>query len=177
MLGGTPTKGTITFGDKVSGEPYTASIETTGKYAAPFDVVVYVGNGNKSGKATMEVQVSTDGTTWEKVGEELKLADTQRYYKKNRVGVETAGEYYVRLAQTGGGTKAQVYDIYVLNNGEISQAYNPTGIETVSGNAETLRSEVYNVNGVRVNGLQKGLNIIRKHLSDGSVKTVKVMVK
>ncbi|MDY5657284.1 MAG: hypothetical protein SPF39_09135, partial [Prevotella sp.] len=73
--------------------------------------------------------------------------------------------------------KAQVYDVYVLNNGEISQAYDPnTGIEGISGSAaEVLRSEVYSLNGMRMNQLQKGLNIIRQYRADGSVKTVKVM--
>ena len=177
ILGGVPSKGAITFGGKTSGEPYTAAIESTVKFTAPFDVVTYIGNGNGSGAAIMQVEVSADGVTWDSVGV-AKMAGTQRYYKKTRVNVEKSGEYYVRLAQVGGSTKAQVYDIYILNNGEISQAYDPTsGIESVNGNAETLRSEVYNVNGMRVNGLQKGLNIVRKHLANGSVKTVKVIVK
>ena len=175
VLGGAPTKGAITFGGKTSGEPYTASIETTDKYAAPFDVVTYIGNGDKSGAAIMEVQVSADGVTWDSVGV-AKMAGTQRYYKKTRVNVEKTGEYYVRVAQVGGSTKAQVYDIFILNNGEHSQAYDPTGIENVNDNAaEMISSEIFNLNGVRVNGLQNGINIIRQRYADGSVKTIKVM--
>ena len=176
ILGGVPSKGAITFGGKTSGEPYTAAIESTVKFTAPFDVVTYIGNGNGSGAAIMQVEVSADGVTWDSVGV-AKMAGTQRYYKKTRVNVEKSGEYYVRLAQVGGSTKAQVYDVYVLNNGEISQAYDPnTGIEGISGSAaEVLRSEVYSLNGMRVNQLQKGLNIIRQYRADGSVKTVKVM--
>ena len=176
ILGGVPSKGAITFGGKTSGEPYTAAIESTVKFTAPFDVVTYIGNGNGSGAAIMQVEVSADGVTWDSVGV-AKMAGTQRYYKKTRVNVEKSGEYYVRLAQVGGSTKAQVYDVYVLNNGEISQAYDPnTGIEGISGSAaEVLRSEVYSLNGMRVNQLQKGLNIIRQYRADGSVKTVKVL--
>ena len=175
LLGGAPTKGVMTFGGKTSGEPYTASIETTDKYAAPFDVVTYIGNGNGSGAAIMEVQVSADGVTWDSVGV-AKMAGTQRYYKRTRVNVEKTGEYYVRLAQVGGSTKAQVYDVFILNNGEHSQAYDPTGIENVNDNAaEMISSEIFNLNGVRVNGLQNGINIIRQRYADGSVKTIKVM--
>ncbi len=176
MIGGVPTKGKITFGAKMSGEPYTASIETTGKYAAPFDVVAYVTNGG-TGEPNLQIQVSADGENWDSIGT-VKMATTQRYYKKTRVSYETAGEYYVRVAQVGGSTKAQVYDIYILNNGENSQKYDAetVGIENIS-TAEVAYDEVFSINGVRQNGLRKGLNIVRKHLADGTVKTVKVMVK
>ncbi len=177
MIGGTPTKGKITFGGKANNNPYTASIETTGKYAAPFDVVVYVTNGG-TGEPNLEIQVSADGEKWDSIGT-LKMATTQRYYKKTRVSYETAGEYYVRVAQVSGSSKAQVYDIYILNNGEESKKYDPTtvGIESVSAASAVAYDEIFSVNGVRQNSLRKGLNIVRKHLADGTVKTVKVMVK
>jgi hypothetical protein len=129
MIGGGPTKGKITFGGKVSGNPYTASIETTVKYAAPFDVVVYCTNGNSKSDQVMEVQVSEDGATWTKVGQ-LKMATTQRYFTKTRVAYNEDKQVYVRLAQTGGTTKPQVYDIYILNNGDVS-AY--TGVNPMTG--------------------------------------------
>lgn len=50
-----------------------------------------------------------------------------------------------------------------------------TGIEGV--NTETVSTEYFNLNGVRVAAPQKGLNIIKKRMTDGSVKTLKVMVK
>lgn len=179
LIGGAPTKGKMTFGAKMSGEPYTASVETTGKYAAPFDVVTYVANGNNGSYGILEIQVSKDGVTWDSIGT-VKMSTNYRYYKKTRVSHDVEGEYYVRVAQTGGGSKAQVYDIYILNNGEESKKYDPaveSGIENVESTAVAtlVADEVYSVNGARLNGLQKGLNIVRKHYSDGSVKTVKVI--
>ncbi len=50
-----------------------------------------------------------------------------------------------------------------------------TGIEGI--NTETVSTEYFNLNGVRVAAPQKGLNIIKKRMTDGSVKTLKVMVK
>lgn len=50
-----------------------------------------------------------------------------------------------------------------------------TGIEGI--NTETVSTEYFNLNGVRVAAPQKGLNIIKKRMADGSVKTLKVMVK
>ena len=177
MIGGGPTKGKITFGGKVSGNPYTASIETTGKYAAPFDVVVYCTNGTSKNDQIMEVQVSEDGATWTKIGQ-LKMAPNQRYFTKTRIAYNEDGkQVYVRLAQTGGSTKAQVYDIYILNNGEYSKKYDAgtVGIEDIQNNGETVSEEVFNINGVRLNGTRSGLNIIRKQYSDGTFKTVKVV--
>ena len=178
MIGGTPTTGCITFGGKTSGEPYTASIETTEKYAAPFDVVTYVGNGNNGNPGNLEIQVSADGEAWDSIGT-VSMASTQRYYKKTRVSCDKTGEYFVRVWQKSGSTKAQLYDIYVLNNGENSKKYDAStvGIDNVGGSDELVRDEIFSVNGVRLNTLGKGINIIRKHYADGTVKTVKVMVK
>ena len=110
----TPSTGVITFGAKISGEPYTASIETTEKLQGPFDIVVMCGNGNGSGYGVLEIQTSADGENWVKV-DTLKMAGTQRYIKRTRASYEGTDQVYVRVAQTGGGTKAQVYDIIVLN--------------------------------------------------------------
>ena len=167
------TKGVITFGGKTSGEPYTARIESTNKFQGPFDIVVYCGNGNGSGKGVLEIQTSTDGETWTKV-EELKLADTQRYFKRTKASYEGTEAVYVRIAQTGGGTKAQVYDIYLLNNGEKSQQYSEdvqSGIADVKP-AAVKTAAIYNINGVRQQSLKHGLNII---VENGMAK--KVMVK
>lgn len=109
-----PSKGVITFGAKVSGEPYTASIETTDKVQGPFDVVVFCGNGNNGSAATMVIQTSADGENWNTV-DTLKMAATQRYIKRTRASYNAASEVYLRVAHVGGATKSQIYDIYVLN--------------------------------------------------------------
>ena len=169
LIGGMPSKGCITFNGTVGG-----SVETTSTYTAPFDVVCYVGNGNSgSSVSTMEVQISSDGSTWTTV-DTLNMAATQRYYKKTRVKVEESGDYYVRVAHVGGGTKAQLYDIYIFNNGTYSQSV--TGISEVeSTTAEVIKTEVYSLDGIQRQTLQKGINIVRRYYSDGTVKTVKTV--
>ena len=176
-IGGAPTKGAITFGGKVSGDPYTGSIETTAAYAGPFDVLVAVGNGNGSGKGILEVQTSADGTTWSTL-DTLNLADTQRYYKRTRLSYNESAPVYVRVAQTGGGSKAQVYDILLLNNGETSKEYDPNVVElpTVVG-SEVVAVQIYNAAGAQLNQLGKGLNIVRKLHADGTIQVLKVMGK
>lgn len=120
---GQPTTGKMTFGGKASGEPYNASIESTQKFQAPFDVVTYTTNGGGSA-FDIEIQTSADGENWTAVGK-LPVAGTQRYYKKDRCHVSETDELYVRLIQVGGSTKAQVYDILIVTT------EGTTGIETI----------------------------------------------
>ena len=175
---GTITTGVITFGAKKDGEPYTGRIESTVKYAGPFDVVVFCGNGNGSGAGILEIQTSVDGENWATV-DTLKLASTQRYIKRTRASYEGTDEVYVRIAQVGGGTKAQVYDIYLLNNGELSKAYTEeaAGITTIEPAGEVVRTEVYSLDGTRVGKSGRGISIVRQTYANGSVVTKKVILK
>ena len=109
---GTPTNGVVDFGGKVSGEPYSMRIVSNEKFQAPFDVVTYMGNGS-TGTPNIELQTSTDGENWTKVGE-INYCTTQRYWKKTRLHVGDEGEFFVRIAQTGGSSKAQMYDVIVI---------------------------------------------------------------
>lgn len=109
-----PTRGVITFGGKTSGDPYTARIETTDKIAGPFDIIVFCGNGNNGSAGTMVIQTSADGENWNTV-DTLKMAETQRYIKRTRASYNASDEVYLRVAHVSGSTKAQVYDIIVLN--------------------------------------------------------------
>jgi hypothetical protein len=43
--------------------------------------------------------------------------------------------------------------------------------------AKTVRLEIYSVNGNRLQTLQKGLNIVKQTMSDGTVKVNKILVK
>lgn len=177
MVGGAPSTGAITFGSIKSGEPASASITSTKTFTAPFDVVAYIGNGNSKGAAEMSVQVSKDGKEWQTIAP-CKLSANQRYWKKTRAHQTEAGEYYVRVAQTGSGTKAQVYDVYVLYNGENSKQYDPSlGIDGVveATDARLVRTETFTVGGAAANANGKGLYIVRRHYSDGTVNTVKVV--
>lgn len=140
---GQPSKGKLTFGGKGSGEPYTASIESTVKFTAPFDVVTYMTNGNTSAVGIV-LQTSVDGENWA-TADTLTSATTQRYYTKDRfhIGAE-AGEVYVRVAQTFGGSKAQVYDIYVITT------EGKTGIETLAADRENRQTVLFDLQGRQV---------------------------
>ena len=68
-------------------------------------------------------------------------------------------------------------DVYVLTNQRAERDGIVTdGISNVSVKT-TAATTVYNVNGMRTNGLQKGLNIVRTQQADGSVKTQKIVIR
>jgi len=75
----------------------------------------------------------------------------------------------VKFASTG--KACRIFDIYIF-------AEDTEGIQNVSeNNGEAVRTEVYNISGYKTNSLQRGVNIIRRTFSDGSTKTMKVLVK
>ena len=177
------TSNDIQFGGKVSGETCTGAIQSTAKYAGPFDIVTFIGTaagGDNMGR--MLAQVSTDSINWTTVGEEMTTSKVKRLWKSYTNSYEGTDEVYVRVIQAGGGASVQIYNIYVLNEGEQSQALKAqydeeyenamTGIRDVKSTAK-VATGIYSLNGVRQQSLKRGLNIIV--LGDGSVK--KVVVK
>ena len=174
------TSNDIQFGGKI-GELYTGAIQSVKKFQAPFDIITIIGTaagGENVGR--MQLQVSTDSTAWTNVGEEMTTSTVKRLWKTYTRSYNGTDEVYVRLIQAGGGSSVQIYNIYIMNAGELSQALKAqydeeyaTGISTISNMGTNATKGIYNINGIRQNGLRRGLNIIVSE--DGSVK--KVMIK
>lgn len=176
------TNNDIQFGGKVSGERCTGVIESVKKFQAPFDVVAYIGTaagGDNVGR--MQLEVSADGQTWTALGDEMNTSTVKRLWKGYVRSYEGTDEVYVRLAQAGGGSSVQAYNIYIFNQGEksaeLAQQYNAeyeaqmSGITTVV--AKKAAAGIYNLNGMRQLQLQHGLNIV----VDENGKAKKVLVK
>ncbi len=167
----------IQFYKFYAGETANASIETKKAYQAPLDVVVLA---NMAGGPLL-VQVSKDGTTWETIGTIAK-GNWSRMWSKYTSSYDGTDEVYVRVTQESTSAGAKVFDIYIANAGEQSAAKKAeydqeyeqlaTGISTVQ-NAAQRQQAVYNLNGVRQQRLQRGLNIVV--MPDGSVR--KVVIK
>ncbi len=170
------TSNDIQFGGKTSGEPCTGAIQSRVKFQAPFDIVTIIGTaagGDNVGK--MVLQVSTDSLNWTAVGDTMATSTVKRLWKTYTRSYEGSDEVYVRIIQGGGGSSVQIYNIYILNEGENSKALKEqydqlfTGITDVKS-ATTVAKGIYNLNGIRQNSLKRGLNIIVE--ADGSVKKV-----
>jgi hypothetical protein len=58
-----------------------------------------------------------------------------------------------------------------------SKDVTPTGISTTAAEAMVMRTEYFNLNGVRINGAIKGIAIRRQTLSDGTVNIQKVIIR
>ena len=55
--------------------------------------------------------------------------------------------------------------------------YDPNGVQNVQSQATAGKTEYYNLNGARINKLQKGIVIVKEVQADGSVKVRKINVK
>ena len=173
------TENALTFGKQPSDGPFNASLETTEKYQAPFDVIVYAGNGNEGETPTMQIEVSADGETWTKLGD-VDYSLIKRNWKRTKLSYEGTDQVYVRLLHTAAKSSGQIYDIYVMNNGELSKQYSESaldGIVEIAPAGDVVSTEVFSVNGVRQSSVVKGLNIVRRTYANGAVKTTKVLVK
>lgn len=169
----------IQFGGKVSGEPCTGAIQSLKKFQGPFDVVTIVGTaagGDNVGR--MQVQVSKDSLEWTDLGDEMVTSKVKRLWKSYTRSYEEADEVYVRVIQAGGGSSVQIYNIYILNEGEKSLALKEqyqaeyeaaqSGIATVTSTKAV--QGIYSINGVRRQQLQRGLNILVS--ANGQVKKI-----
>ena len=147
-LGGTPSKGKVDFGGKSSGDPYTMRIASTKQFSGTFDVVTYLSNGGTSDLG-IELQKSADGKTWETVGN-LNYSKTQRLFKKSRFHMDEATPVYIRVKQVSGGSKGQLYDIYVIKT---------EGTSTAISNVKAEKADAAKVGKLVKNGrvyIQKG---------------------
>ena len=173
----TITPNAVTFGKQPTDGPFNATLETTEKYAGPFDVVVYAGNGNEGEIPTMQIETSADGQEWVKLGD-VNYSLVKRNWKKTVLSYEGTDEVYVRLHHTQAKSSGQIYDIYLMNNGEESKLYNEqkeAAIATVQPQGRVVSTEMFTIGGMRVSGRQNGMLIIRKTYADGTVKTQKVI--
>lgn len=166
----------INIGEWNTAYPRNGVIATSVKHQGPFDIVSFISNGNSSGSPLIVFEVSADSTTWMQVGDTCTLAG-QRLYKKFTRSYEGTDEVYVRTRIADGNSKAGFYDIYIMTEGEKSKALEAemneafaTGINETGNTAERRETAVYNMNGIRINKMQRGLNIIR--YSDGTTKKV-----
>lgn len=174
------TKNNLCFYTVHAGEIPNAAIQSKGKYTGPFDVVLI----DNMASGALIVQVSTDGTNWVQVGDTLKKTGYSRLWQLESVSYTGTDEVFVRVAQPSNGASGpKIYDIYIASAGEksveLKAKYDAeweaeaSGIETVNRQDNKTTKAVYNLNGIRQNGLQRGLNIVV--MGDGTAK--KVVVK
>ena len=170
----------IQFGGKTSGEPCTGAIQSLKKFQGPFDIVTVVGTaagGDNQGR--MQVEVSKDSLEWTKVGDEMLTSKVKRLWKTYTRSYDEADEVYVRVVQVGGGSSVQIYNIYILNEGEnstiLKQQYDEefanSGVDGITDvMAAKAATGIYNLNGMRLTQMQHGLNIVVG--PDGKAKKV-----
>ena len=155
--------------------PRNGIIYTTTKYQGPFAVISYISNGN-SGTGPMvvfetgnDIEGDAVDTEWNQIGDTCKLDKGQRLYQKFVRIYPGTDEVYLRTRIADGGSKAGFYDIYIVGVDPASI----TGISelTTDENSRTAAAEgIYSLNGMRLQQMQRGINIVRN--SDGTTKKV-----
>jgi hypothetical protein len=80
----------------------------------------------------------------------------------------TTNDINVSIAGDGVETVARLGDV---------QAGGESGIASINGSAKVSSVKIYNVSGQEVKSLVKGINIVKRTMSDGSVQCVKVLNK
>ena len=66
--------------------------------------------------------------------------------------------------------------IYYGKNSSLDESGNPLSIETMNAQ-DIVNAEIFTVDGIRANKLQRGVNIVRETLSDGTTRVRKISVK
>jgi len=174
------TKNNLCFYKFAAGERPTGVIQSKNKFAGPFDIVMI----DNMGSGNLMMEVSADGVNWIQVGDTIAKSGFSRMWQKDVATYEGTDEVFVRVSQPSVNTGTpKVYDIYVANAGEKSQELKAqfdqeweaanTGIDTAQSQTTKAVKAVYNLNGIRQNGLQRGLNIVI--MGDGTAR--KVVVK
>lgn len=167
------TKNDLSF-YKVVDEP-NAFIRSLTKYQGPLDVVLLAGMPG----GVLEIQVSTDGENWTTIGDRIEKTGFTRMWKKYTRSYDGTDEVFVRVAKvqkTNDLDKSRIFDIYVANQGEKSQALLAQINEELTGIADVKQATkaaagIYGVNGMRQQSLKRGLNII---VEDGAARKVYV---
>lgn len=170
------SKNCVTF-YKVVDNP-NAIIQSIGKFQAPLDVVTLANLPN----GEVQIYVSADSITWTPVGDPIVKTGYTRMWKKYTRSYDGTDEVYVRVAhskKTASMDKIHIFDIYIANQGEQSQALKQqldneytNGVQDIE-KAPKAATGIYNMNGMRQQGMKRGLNIVV--YGDGTVK--KVLVK
>ncbi len=157
--------------------PSSAIIQTTNKFAGPFDIVAYIANcqgGNPRPKVVFEVATSNDdNATWTVVGDTCEFDQPRRIYRKYTRSYEGTEEVYVRARIANDGSRAGFYNIYIANEGVESKKIieeQATGITNINNDATNMPEAIYDLKGIRQSTLKPGLNIIRN--SNGSTRKV-----
>lgn len=166
------TKNNIQF-YKHSGDEYNAAIQSTKTFQGPFNVVMFMGTAGGS-QEQMGIETSTDGVTWNLMGEAISQKLAKRLWKKYTRSYTGTDNVYVRVKEYQGpnGSGPQVYDVYIMVEGEKSKALEAelaekyeqyaTGIAEIQpAQAQGKVVAVYSINGTQLAKPQRGVNIVK----------------
>ena len=116
-----------------------------------------------SSSVVLKLEYSTDSVTWQ----------------TGSTTTDLSGTFQSGSTQLLWGLAASQNNFFVDNIIFNGTTYDPsvTSVNPVSANAYVISTEYYNLIGQRLNSPEKGVMIVKMNMSDGSVKTIKVLNK
>lgn len=166
-------------------DPSSAWLQTTNKIQGPFDIYIWMtGQINPAWNNLLEVSVSADSINWQVV--DTLITNQKKNQEKHIRSYEGNDDVYVkvRCVNNDEGTKVSqktnVNDILLLGHGPLSEAFEqaPTGISTISSEQNIYHiDKVYDLHGIQLERMKKGINIIVETDANGTVRTRKVMMR
>ncbi len=138
------------------------------------------------------LEALSDGWVWASEADQLAVpnsmvaagdAFSQDLYKGNEVIVKVGEEGKLTIGMKKNVTLTDDWTIwtgwqlfYYGKNSSLQPSDNPLYVESISSNA-VVNAEFFTINGTRVNGIKRGVTIVRETLSDGTVRVRKVSIK
>jgi hypothetical protein len=145
-------------------------METLCKFDGPFDLVIIAGMVG----SPLNVMISTDSIEWKTI-KTLPKSGYSRMWSKHMISYDEQEPIFIRLQQEKSAEGPRIFDVYIAVQGEKSQNLLKELEEELTGITSTkvkqeIPAGIYNLRGMRMNQLQRGLNIIVT--TDGQVRKV-----
>ena len=158
-----------------------------------FDGLKAIANSNGTidivGEITADKKLKSFVLINVETNEETSLGDKNTTTKEKEVDENGKKVKKFTMTVTGANVPVGIYkfttianDWTIFDNFHLYYlgAETPTGIDSpqaVNGGTQVANAEFYNLSGARIATPTKGVNIMRQRMADGTVRTVKVLVK
>jgi hypothetical protein len=155
---------------------------------------IVMGFGERNGESDLEgsfIYAKTTDTPWAEEGEEEQFAGKtdatvigQAFpFLNTRIDNIVVSDGILTIGANGGSSSHTFFnDVQLLMTGSIAgfdydQAYKDGIEDNVNVPAQVRNVEVFSLDGRRVSSARTGIMLVRKHMSDGTVRTEKVIRK
>jgi len=160
-----------------STDPTTAYIVTPQAVNGPFDVAVWL-TGAKGASYTEKLEISVAGTMNATQWIVLDTISSQgdKFLRKRVAYYDASASVFVKFASVsnlGTNSNMMIFDIKLMGEGKDSEM----SVKEPITDKMVVLTRIFTLSGIEVKAPVYGVNIVRKIYSDGSVETIKVIIR